>query len=174
MRMTLSLTLLTSCSPSHRLSSLWWTTGNLVLAGSLINNMSTGTHLKRLFIHPLLVARKVHTQSAKKWLERLQVEKVPVLVCLTFADKLYAEHMSDDGKHPEKEAMKFQLQQELVVSLSPGYCGTQSLYCHSFSSAAPSGDQEEAWLHPLPHGQVLLLQSRPRFSPQHRGREEEA
>ena len=46
------------------------------------------------------------------------MEKVPVLVCLTFADKLYAEHMSDDGKHPEKEAMKFQLQQELMVSLS--------------------------------------------------------
>ena len=62
----------------------------------------------------------MHTQSAKKWLERLQVEKVPVLVCLTFADKLYAEHMSDDGQHPEKEAMKFKLQQELMVSLSPG------------------------------------------------------
>ena len=62
----------------------------------------------------------MHTQSAKKWLERLQVEKVPVLVCLTFADKLYAEHMSDDGQHqhPEKEAMKFKLEQELTVSLS--------------------------------------------------------
>ena len=46
------------------------------------------------------------------------MEKVPVLVCLTFADKLYAEHMSDDGKHPEKEAMKFQLQQELMVGLN--------------------------------------------------------
>ena len=42
--------------------------------------------------------RKAHTQSAKKWLKRLQEEKVPVLVCLTFGDKLYAEHMIQ-GKH---------------------------------------------------------------------------
>ena len=46
------------------------------------------------------------------------MEKVPVLVCLMFADKLYAEHMSDNGQHPEKEAMKFQLQQELMVGLN--------------------------------------------------------
>ena len=86
-----------------------------MLAGSLIKHILRGY----LFIHCML-CRKVHTQSAKKWLERLQVEKVPVLVCLTFADKLYAEHMSDDGQHPEKEAMKFKLQQELMASLSPG------------------------------------------------------
>jgi hypothetical protein len=59
----------------------------------------------------------VHTQSAKKWLERLQVEKVPVLVCLTFADKFYAEHMTEDGKHPRKEDMQRQLRDQLCVSI---------------------------------------------------------
>ena len=62
--------------------------------------------------------RKVHTESAKKWLERLQEENVPVLVCLTFADKLYAEHMTEDGKHPPKEGMKYELRVELSVSIS--------------------------------------------------------
>ncbi len=58
----------------------------------------------------------MHTQSAKKWLERLQEEKVPVLVCLTFADKFYAEHMTEDGKHPGKEYMQQQLKEQLSVS----------------------------------------------------------
>ena len=43
---------------------------------------------------------------------------MPVLVCLTFADKLYAEHMTEDGKHPSKESMKYQLGVELSVSTS--------------------------------------------------------
>ena len=43
---------------------------------------------------------------------------MPVLVCLTFADKLYAEHMMEDGKHPSKESMKYKLGVELSVSVS--------------------------------------------------------
>ncbi len=68
-----------------------------------------------------LPPRKVHTQSAKKWLERLQEEKVPVLVCLTFADKFYAEHMTEDGKHPGKEYMQQQLKEQLSVSSSDSF-----------------------------------------------------
>ena len=66
--------------------------------------------------------RKVHTESSKKWLDRLQVEKVPVLVCLTFADKLYAEHMkdgehlTDESKYPDKIFIRHKLQAELAVS----------------------------------------------------------
>ncbi len=41
---------------------------------------------------------------------------MPVLVCLTFADKFYAEHMTEDGKHPGKEYMKQQLKEQLSVS----------------------------------------------------------
>lgn len=65
--------------------------------------------------------RKAHTQSAKKWLERLQEEKVPVLVCLTFGDKLYAEHMKQ-GKHlreeeryPPVKYMRHQVKEQLSV-----------------------------------------------------------
>ena len=43
---------------------------------------------------------------------------MPVLVCLTFADKLYAEHMTEDGKHPSKKSMKYTLGVELSVSVS--------------------------------------------------------
>ena len=64
--------------------------------------------------------RKVHTESAKKWLERLQVENVPVLVCLTFADKLYAELMTEDGQHPLKESVRYELAVEQSVSVSKG------------------------------------------------------
>ena len=60
--------------------------------------------------------RKVGSQSAKQWLDRLQREKVPVLVCLTFADKFYEEHMSEEGHHPTKAEMDFCLQDQLAVS----------------------------------------------------------
>ncbi len=68
------------------------------------------------------MCRKVHTESSKKWLDRLQVEKVPVLVCLTFADKLYAEHMkdgehlTDESKYPDNIFIRHKLQAELAVS----------------------------------------------------------
>ena len=76
--------------------------------------------------------RKVHTESSKKWLERLhvQIEKVPVLVCLTFADKLYAEHMregkhlTDDTKYPDKRYMTHLLKAELAVSLNSFFIRT--------------------------------------------------
>ena len=41
---------------------------------------------------------------------------MPVLVCLTFADKLYAEHMSEDGQHPELRQVKQELAKERAVS----------------------------------------------------------
>ena len=60
--------------------------------------------------------RKAHTQSAKKWLKRLQEENVPVLVCLTFGDKLYAEHMNKKGEHPPKNFMTRMIKEQLSVS----------------------------------------------------------
>ena len=60
--------------------------------------------------------RKIHCESSKKWLNILQAKKVPVLVCLTHADKLYAEYMTDDGQHPDETFMKEQLPQQLRVS----------------------------------------------------------
>ena len=45
-----------------------------------------------------------------------------MLVCLTFADKLYAEHMrdgkhlTDESKYPDKISTKHKLQAELAVS----------------------------------------------------------
>ena len=60
--------------------------------------------------------RKVHTESARKWLEKLQESSVPTLVCLTFADKLYAEHMTNKGDHPPKDYIVDELKAELSVS----------------------------------------------------------
>ena len=65
---------------------------------------------------PYSLHRKVHTQSAKKWLGRLHKEKVPTLVCLTFGDKLYAEHMSDSGGHPRVADMSKVIKSQLSVS----------------------------------------------------------
>ena len=64
-------------------------------------------------LHPY---RKVHTQSAKKWLERLQKEKVPTLVCLTFGDKLYAEHMTNTGEHPRVADMSKVIKSQITVN----------------------------------------------------------
>ena len=46
------------------------------------------------------------------------MENVPVLVCLTFADKLYAELMTEDGQHPLKESVRYELAVEQSVSSS--------------------------------------------------------
>ena len=37
------------------------------------------------------------------------------IVCLTFADKLYAEHMSNEGKDPDKIFMKRELEHQLIL-----------------------------------------------------------
>ena len=60
--------------------------------------------------------RKVHCESSKKWLGILRAKKVPVLVCLTHADKLYSEYMTKDGHHPDEAFIKKQLPQQLRVS----------------------------------------------------------
>ena len=49
------------------------------------------------------------------------MENVPVLVCLTFGDKLYAEHMrqgkhlKEEERHPPVEYMKHQVKEQLSV-----------------------------------------------------------
>ena len=75
-----------------------------------INNKT----LANVYLHSY--CRRVGSQSAKQWLDRLQRENVPVLVCLTFADKFYAEYMSEDGQYPTKAEMEFRLQDQLTVS----------------------------------------------------------
>ena len=41
--------------------------------------------------------RRAHTESTNQWLSILERENVPVLICLTFGDKLFAELMGKDG-----------------------------------------------------------------------------
>ena len=60
--------------------------------------------------------RKIHTQSAKKWLGRLSKEKVPILVCLTFGDKLYAEYMTEGGGHPRVSDVAKVIKSQVTVS----------------------------------------------------------
>jgi hypothetical protein len=41
---------------------------------------------------------------------------VPILVCLTFGDKLYAEHMTDGGGHPRASDMTKVIKSQVTVS----------------------------------------------------------
>ena len=61
--------------------------------------------------------RKAHTKSAKKWLEVLEDKSVPVLVCLTYGDKLYAECMGKDGSHPDPKQIKLKIEEETEVRI---------------------------------------------------------
>ena len=47
----------------------------------------------------------------------LEDKSVPVLVCLTYADKLYAEHIGDDGSYPEQRFIQQRIAEEHSVSL---------------------------------------------------------
>ena len=39
-----------------------------------------------------------------------------MLVCLTFGDKLYAEHMTNKREHPDKDHTKMMVKEQLSVS----------------------------------------------------------
>lgn len=90
----------------------------------------------------LYYCRRAHTKDALKWLDifekrrqicdnpsiALQNEEssVPVLVCMTFADKLLAELMDDSGKYDvararTQVAKNFEVNHHIVGS----QCGTQ-------------------------------------------------
>ena len=99
----------------------------------------------------------------KEWLKRLQEEKVPVLVCLTFGDKLYAEHMKqgrhlkEEERYPSVEYMRHTVKKQLLVpphllalvsSFHVVICGMHS----------PLGDPRQAAVSTLPESAALLIQ----------------
>ena len=57
----------------------------------------------------------MNTKDSKKWLHTLQSKGVPMLLCLTHADKFYAEHMSSDGCHPEESVIRRKVDSKLKV-----------------------------------------------------------
>ena len=64
----------------------------------------------------ILFSRRVHSNAAAQWMKILEDENVPVLICLSFADKLFSEQMIG-GKYPEKYKVKKKLKEELNVSM---------------------------------------------------------
>ena len=72
-----------------------------------------------LLCHALLKYRKIHTDPAKQWLSELEAEDVPLQVCLTHADRLYAELMGTEGNNPDPtESKKQKIHEELDVSFT--------------------------------------------------------
>ena len=67
------------------------------------------------FLLPLFV-RRAHTQATKDWLNVLEKENVPVLICLSFADKLYAELMGEEVLRDVKD-IKTDIQTQLEVRI---------------------------------------------------------
>ena len=64
-----------------------------------------------LFVH----CRKIHSESAKTWLDILHNESVPYLVCLSHADKLYANHMMSKVTDCTKSEAHRRINMELQV-----------------------------------------------------------
>ena len=56
------------------------------------------------------------SKDSKKWLDIVQSKGVPMLLCLTHADKFYAEHISSDGCHPEELMIRSKVDKKLKVS----------------------------------------------------------
>ncbi|CAB4045681.1 Hypothetical predicted protein, partial [Paramuricea clavata] len=56
--------------------------------------------------------KRAHTESTKEWLSILERENVPVLICLTFADKLFAELMGEKGDR-DIEKVKAEIGEQL-------------------------------------------------------------
>ena len=60
--------------------------------------------------------RRAHTQSTKQWLSILDKENVPVLICLTFADKLFAELMGE-SRDCDLQKIKLGVEEQLNVCI---------------------------------------------------------
>ena len=54
---------------------------------------------------------------------------MPVLVCLTFGDKLYAEHINEKGVHPHKDFMSTVVKEQLSVSVFVCTCSSIIMIC---------------------------------------------
>jgi hypothetical protein len=67
-----------------------------------------------MFSFILSLYRRAHTKSTKQWLSILDKENVPVLICLTFADKLFAELMGENGDC-DAEEVKAGVEKQLNV-----------------------------------------------------------
>ena len=74
-------------------------------------------------------SRRVHTESAKCWLEYLESEPVQVLVCLTHADWLYVEYMGEDGTHRPTDIVRKEIKIQLDVSTA---IKKVAILCQSF------------------------------------------
>lgn len=71
-------------------------------------------YVSRTSVGPMpfcLLYRRAHTTSAEKWLKVLQSKSVPVLVCLTHADKLFAQFMDN-----EESEIRKRIEEEKKVS----------------------------------------------------------
>ena len=60
--------------------------------------------------------RRIHSKLFEDWLSILDKENVPVLICLTFADKLFAELMGED-ENCDVEKIKLEMEQLLIVCI---------------------------------------------------------
>jgi GTP-binding protein EngB required for normal cell division len=61
--------------------------------------------------------KRCHTESASEWIKILREAGVPVLVCLTHGDKLYADTCINDGKHCSIDQARRFLDKELQETL---------------------------------------------------------
>ena len=60
--------------------------------------------------------RKAHSGAAMHWLNMIFATDMPVLVCLTFGDKLFAENMPGHHQHPKADEINAVIQQQMEVS----------------------------------------------------------
>ncbi|KAL5491679.1 hypothetical protein EMCRGX_G017011 [Ephydatia muelleri] len=90
---------------------------------------------------------KIHTQSARSWLTELESEKeaVPILVCLTHADRLYAEIMAqENGSKDKPELGKRYIRSELnLIKDRLGHSPSRDVDFYSFSQEPDSSLNNE-------------------------------
>ena len=64
---------------------------------------------------PPLSSRRICSAAVKEWFKCLREESVPVLVCLTYGDRLFAEYMKD-GNLPDPPVVNRAISDRLEVS----------------------------------------------------------
>ena len=85
----------------------------------------------------IVIFRRISSDTAKEWLKHLKKKEVPVIVCLTHADMLYAECVDESGDPKPTEEKKKKIGSDLNVYDDCNLCSIIPL-------ASPSEDVPSA------------------------------
>ncbi len=83
-----------------------------------------------------ILCRRISSDTAKEWLKNLKKAEVPVIVCLTYADRLYMECIEESGGTSPRptDVVKRKIRKDLHVYCLVYLHGAKIIFGKGFST----------------------------------------